>query len=621
MGGGMSPGAVAEVRPDAVARFTRALITRMPRDAAVAFVLMLAVAFTEGLGLVALVPLLHLVGFETGAGPVADVARFAETTLAALGIPTTLGVVLALYAAVTVASAALGRVAKVSAAHVSFGFSARMQAELHAAITRASWLHHTRSKGARMTQVLTTEPVRMVIGTQALMSVGVRICTAVVYVLFSLLVSVELTLLVLVTGGVMTLVFRRQVRRTGAVGHEVVTLNEDLHTAITEHLGGIRITKSHGVEDAYVAAFRKLVRRIARLYVRTTALQASVAFWSRVVAVVVLALFVYGAVTVFGITAASLLLLIFLFTRLVPMVQSVQGGFQSFLANAPSFDAMAGLLEECEAASEHGVGGPPLPLHERVDLDDVWFGYQPDRPALRGISLSIPAGATTAIVGRSGSGKSTLIDVLIGLLPPERGQIAIDGRTLGRSDLHRWRRSIGYVPQDAFLFHDTLRANLLVTEPDATDDEIRAALEAASAADFVDALPEGLDTVVGDRGVRVSGGERQRLALARALVRKPSLLVLDEATSNLDSENERRVRKALEGLRGGGTTIVTVAHRLATVRDADIIHVLEDGRVVEAGTWDGLLATPGGRFAALCAEQGIRPPSDEEPSGATVQTQ
>jgi ATP-binding cassette subfamily C protein len=186
------------------------------------------------------------------------------------------------------------------------------------------------------------------------------------------------------------------------------------------------------------------------------------------------------------------------------------------------------------------------------------------------------------------------------LLQPTAGRILIDGEPLAGPRLHAWRQSIGYVPQETFLFHDTVRANLLWARPEATEAEVRAALRAAAAEEFVNQLPHGLDTVTGDRGVRLSGGERQRLALARAVLRQPSILVLDEATSSLDTQNERFIQQALEQLHGE-LTIVLIAHRLSTVRIADQIIVLKGGRMVETGAWDDLCQREGGVFRELAA--------------------
>ena len=218
-------------------------------------------------------------------------------------------------------------------------------------------------------------------------------------------------------------------------------------------------------------------------------------------------------------------------------------------------------------------------------------------PALKNVSLDVPAGKMTAIAGPSGAGKSTLADVLLGLLAPGEGEVCVDGVPLAGPDLHRWRRSVACVPQDPYLFHDTIRANLRWAQPGATEAEMWQALRLAAADGFVAALPDGLDTVTGDRGGRLSGGERQRIALARALMRRPALLVLDEATGQLDAENERRILDALESLRGR-TTVVAIAHSPALLEAADGIVRLESGRVAATGAWRelaaGIMAIGGG---------------------------
>jgi ATP-binding cassette subfamily C protein len=193
----------------------------------------------------------------------------------------------------------------------------------------------------------------------------------------------------------------------------------------------------------------------------------------------------------------------------------------------------------------------------------------------------------------------------MGLIVPNQGHILVDGMELNSERVKAWRDQIGYVPQDTFLFHDTLRSNLLWAKPDAREEEIIQSLRFAASEEFVSGLPKGLDTILGDRGILLSGGERQRLALARALLRKPSLLILDEATSSLDSENEKRIQKAIEKLHGQ-MTILAISHRLSTIRGADIIHVIEEGRLVESGNWDDLIAKENGRFRTLCQAQGIK---------------
>jgi ATP-binding cassette subfamily C protein len=208
----------------------------------------------------------------------------------------------------------------------------------------------------------------------------------------------------------------------------------------------------------------------------------------------------------------------------------------------------------------------------------------------------------TAIVGRSGAGKSTLIDLLMGLNQPDRGEVRIDDILLTSDHLLSLRKSISYIPQDPFLFNATIRENLMIIDPNASDESIWESLGFAAADDFVSRLPQGLDTLIGDRGVRLSGGERQRLVLARAILRKPAILVLDEATSALDTENEAKIQAAIERLKGT-MTIIVIAHRLSTIRNADQVLVMDQGEIIQVGEYNQLAGEKRGMFSNLLGIQ------------------
>jgi ATP-binding cassette subfamily B protein len=234
-----------------------------------------------------------------------------------------------------------------------------------------------------------------------------------------------------------------------------------------------------------------------------------------------------------------------------------------------------------------------------VEFDDVWFRYGEDEWTLQSIDLTVPAGTRTALVGETGSGKTTLGYLAARLYDPARGTVRIDGTDLRELTFESLADTVGVVSQETYLFHASVRENLRFAAPEAPDEEIEAAARAAQIHDTIAGLPEGYDTIVGERGFRFSGGEKQRIAIARTILRNPPVLVLDEATSSLDVATERAVGEALERLAEGRTTLV-IAHRLSTVRDADQIVVLDKGEVAERGTHEELLAL-GGRYAALVA--------------------
>jgi ATP-binding cassette subfamily B protein len=268
-------------------------------------------------------------------------------------------------------------------------------------------------------------------------------------------------------------------------------------------------------------------------------------------------------------------------------------------------DLPVDIVERPNARTLTGVRGD-------VRLNDVWFRYAPEAPwTLQDIEAEIPAGTRTALVGETGSGKTTLAYLVARLYEPQRGTVSIDGTDIRDVTLSSLAATVGLVSQETYLFHSSIRENLRFACPDASDQQIEDAARAAQIHDLISSLPDGYDTPVGERGYRFSGGEKQRMAIARTVLRNPPVLILDEATSALDNETERAVQQALDELSRGRTTIA-IAHRLSTIRDADQILVLDAGRIVERGTHDELVEL-GGRYASLlrgAAEAGAQPEDD-----------
>ncbi len=567
--------------------------------------LMVCLSLTEGVSLLMLVPLLQLVGLDVQQGILGRIAEFISSVFATIGIRPTLIAVLGFYVLIIAIYSLLKRWENSVGLTLQYEFVVHLRQRLYAAITNTKWLFFVRNRASDFTHALTIEMERVGAATYYLLNLIVTAIVAIVYIVFALKLSALITELVFLCGGILLLLLKGKTRVAEETGEGLSDAMSSLYAAVTEHLGGMKIAKSYGAEGRHAEMFGRLTERVRHMYTYAVQNQAEVNYWFDIGSVLILSLTLYVSFEVLSLPTSGVLLLLYLFARLMPKFSSIQQNFQSLANMLPSFTRITEMQKRCEAEAEpkiHKTG--KIDLRNCIRFDKVCFSYdrQGKSPVIIDLDVMLKAGETTAIVGPSGAGKSTIADLVMGLISPNQGQILLDGMKLTAEQTKAWREQIGYVPQDTFLFHDTLQANLLWAKPDANEEEMNQALKFA-ATEFVSGLPKGIETNLGDRGVLISGGERQRIALARALLRKPSLLILDEATSSLDSENEKRIRNAIENLHGR-MTILLISHRLSTIRGADVIHVIEEGRVVESGPWNELIAR-NGRFKILCEAQGI----------------
>jgi ATP-binding cassette subfamily C protein len=568
------------------------------------FLLSLAVSASEAAGVLALVPLMAVVGLPVPAGSAGRLGAWVQAAFAFAGLRPTLPAVLAVLVAVTAVQALVQRAQSISAWKVELEVALHYRRRLYAAIAGARWLPFTRLRSTDLLNALTRETERCGRAASLLLSTSTLLLVSLAYLALALRVSTTASLVAAACGGVLLVSMRGYGRRVRTAGEGVSRANAEMTAAAGEHLQSMKVVKSYGAEERNLRLFSAAAERARDVLLRTTTIYNDSRALYTVGAVLLLSVVTWISVAVLRLPAAATLLLAFLFFRLVPRLQNLQQLHQMLLHDLPAYENVTRQIGELEAEREEMAAGEPVhALASGIRFEGVAFAY-PDgnRPAVADLELEIGARTTTAIVGPSGSGKTTVADLVMGLVRPSAGRVVVDGRELDEGWMRGWREGIGYVAQDTVLFHDTVRENLRWARPDASEAELWEALRSAAADGFVQALPQGMETVVGDRGVRLSGGERQRLALARALLRRPALLILDEATSALDGENERRIRDAIAGLHGR-VTILLITHRLSSVRDADAIHVMEAGRLVESGAWADLVSRPSGRFRALWRAQ------------------
>ncbi|MGH9929491.1 MAG: ABC transporter ATP-binding protein [Pyrinomonadaceae bacterium] len=458
--------------------------------------------------------------------------------------------------------------------------------------------------GVLISRIMTdAEGIRNLVGTGLVQLVGGLVTAAIALcVLFYLnwrLTSI--TLLALAAfGSAMALAFQK----LRPLFRERGQINAEVTGRLTESLGGIRIVKAYAAEKREELVFARGAHRLFRNVARSmTAVSGVTAFSTVIVGVIGVILILVGGRDIINgqMTLGDFFMYIF-FTALVaaPLVEIASIGTQITEAFA-GLDRIREIKRMATEDEEDATRQPCPAIVGEVVFDDVSFEYNDDTPVLKHVSFRAPAGSTTALVGSSGSGKSTLISLVMAFNRPIAGSVSVDGRDLESVRLRGYRQQLGVVLQDNFLFDGTIADNIGFGNPHATRQEIVTAGRVAHCEEFINGFADGYDTVVGERGVKLSGGQRQRVAIARAILAEPRILILDEATSSLDSESEAMIQDGLQTLRRGRTTFV-IAHRLSTIRSANQILVLEAGEIVERGTHEELLAA-GGRYKQLYDKQ------------------
>ncbi|MED0936391.1 ABC transporter ATP-binding protein [Bacillus mobilis] len=569
---------------------------------------MVLISLLEGIGIILLIPMISMTGIinigeETTF--IAPVSRFLQDFPKTASLVSILGI----YILIVLGQNILQRNITLRDARTQQAFIRELRLETYSMILKAKWSFFLEKRKTNLINILTTELARVSYGVNLILQLLAAILFTFIQVGIAFLLSPQITIFVLVFGLLFLVASRVFIKKARILGGKTSELAKDYLSGITDHFNGIKDIKSNTLEASRLDWLQSITKKMSNEQMEYMRIRSNSQLFYKVSMAILIAFFLLLSVSMFQAQPTQLLLIILIFSRLWPRFMTIQSNLEQLAASIPAFKSLWELQEECKEAIEmqdihQQKHIEPIRIKQGMECKDVYFRYnkQESLYALQNINVQIPINSMTAIVGHSGAGKSTLIDVLMGLIQPEKGQVLIDGTPLTTDNLLSLRRAISYVPQDPFLFNASIRENLLMIEPNASEEQIWSALNFAAAAEFVQTLPKGLDTLIGDRGVRLSGGERQRLVLARAILRKPSILVLDEATSALDTENEVKIQSAIERLKGT-MTIIVIAHRLSTIRNADQVIVLGKGEIVQKGEFNQLAKERKGVFRSLLGSQ------------------
>ena len=407
-----------------------------------------------------------------------------------------------------------------------------------------------------------------------------------IFLMVPLTLSPEFTLLFLVTTALLSLPLWLMGGIATRLGKKNTETANDYTGVLHDILTGAKLVLSYGVQKSSIKGYEDSFKKHAKISIPFQTLRTGIGLFFVPVGTISALLVIYIAFNQ-GMPFGEVAMVLFAFTRILPIAGSLIESKTTIQGFVPAYTQVQNLIKEASEVEEIQGGEQFNEFKESIRFHEVKFVYPEEKKALSGVNLTIKKGNLTALVGKSGSGKSTAVDLMIGLYKPKSGKITLDGKELHKYDMNSYRSRIGYVPQDPLLFNTSLRENLLWSEPQASEKEIWEACRLANAETFINELPEKLESVMGERGVRLSGGQRQRIALARAIIRKPDILFLDEATSSLDSESEKLIQESVKQL-AETITVVVIAHRLSTISNADYVYILESGQVKEEGGFKDL---------------------------------
>jgi ATP-binding cassette, subfamily C, bacterial len=553
----------------------RQFLRDYPRRSAVMVVLLLIAGLAEGIGLMTLLPVLEIAMTDTA--ELSMLSQFVVEVLASVGLPPALPILLFIVVLAIGLKALFQFLAMRHVGHTVAHVATDLRLAYISAVLGAQWSFFVGERTGRVSTAVSGEAHRAATAYRHACALLAAMIQAAVYLSIALLISWPVAILGVLAGGALALVLGRLVQMSRAAGRKQTELTRALISRITDSLQGIKAIKAMGREAHLQPLLEAETRGINAAYRRQVVASEGLKHTQEPLLVLMLAVALYFAIGVMDQPLPAVMILAFLFYRLVGRMGLVQGEYQTLAASESAYYSITDGIRAARQSREDAGGVLPAAFTDCIEFDNVSFAYG-DKHVLRDVTFGLPAGRFITMIGPSGAGKTTIADLVVGLRAPTAGTIRVDGRPLSEVRRKEWRRLIGYVPQELFLFHDTLLKNITLGDPNIPEETVCEALRLAGALDFVEALPDGLQTVVGERGSRLSGGQRQRIAIARAVCGEPRLLILDEVTASLDPITEAALCETLKGLRGR-MTILAISHQPALAAPADIVYRVDAGHL------------------------------------------
>lgn len=555
----------------------------------------IAVSLTGGISIVMLVPMLGLLNISEGAG---EALSMVSRSLQGFSPNAQLVIIISLYFLLIVVKAGLNWLLSIRQSEFLEEYSLALREQLYSTVAGAKWEQLAAERQTDTIDLFTAQCSQVSHGVSMIVSLLTSVVSAVVSLSIALWLSLPVTVFVLLAGGAFAMVFRKLLKASRHFGDEMIRINRAMYSELFNQLRSIKEVRSYGVRKEHTLLFNQISRSSKDAKLKYMRQQAFPSMLYSIAAAGMIGIIFVVSTLGFRMDAAKLMVLVYVFTRLWPLLSGFINKITAIQTILPAHEKLSEAFRTF-VQEESSENTEILPFEHTIEFRNVRFAYRDsEEDVLKDVNFTLEKGSITALIGRSGAGKTTIADLLLGFLEPTGGEILIDGVPLTVANLSGWHKSLGYIPQEPLILNASVRENLQRFHPNATEADMVEALKKAQAWDVVENLPKGLETLLGDAGIRLSGGERQRIVLARVLMNNPRLIVMDEATSALDYESEAAIRKAIREL-SDQVTVLIIAHRLATVRTARYALVLENGTILENGELNELANSPDGYLHKL----------------------